>query len=72
MDRTTRLVVSAKRGEHVMIGNAKVIVQEFNGNQVRLCIEAPASVQIVRSKAAAKREEESKRAAEVQVAGEVA
>lgn len=48
--RWTMLVLSRKRGEQLIIGNdITVTVVECNGNRIKIGIEAPDYVRIVRS-----------------------
>lgn len=44
------LVLSRKRGESLLIGDSiKIEIGRISGNQVRVCIEAPDGVRIVRA-----------------------
>jgi carbon storage regulator len=50
------LVLGRKAGERIYIGNdIYVVVQRVNGNTVRLAIEAPADVKILRGELVHKR-----------------
>ena len=51
-----RLVLSRTAGKEVYIGDAVVRVHSIKGNTVRLCIEAPKDVPIIRPDAKRKRE----------------
>ena len=42
------LVLARKQGQTIVIGDARVVVTSIDGNQVRLGIEAPPGVEIVR------------------------
>ncbi len=46
-----RLVLSRTVGKEVLIGEAVVRVESIKGNTVRLCIEAPKNVPILRPEA---------------------
>ncbi len=47
------LVLSRKRGEKLLIGDVAVTVLEVQGNRVRVGIEAPAEVVVLRAELAA-------------------
>jgi carbon storage regulator len=42
------LVLSRKKGESVMIGDIRVIVNKIHGDRVSLAIDAPVEIPIVR------------------------
>jgi carbon storage regulator len=46
------LVLSRKRGEKLLIGDVAVTVLEVQGNRVRVGIEAPADVAVLRAELA--------------------
>jgi carbon storage regulator len=53
--RATMLSVTLKENEKVLIGNdISVMVVEIRGNQIRLGIEAPAGLLVLREKLAGK------------------
>lgn len=51
MRETTRLIITRRHGEAVAVGDAKIIVLGITGRTVRLGIEAPRNVPIVRDDA---------------------
>jgi len=42
------LVLSRKRNESILIGEARIVVVSIEGNKVRLGIQAPPEVQVLR------------------------
>lgn len=63
------LVLSRKVGESIIIGNdVMVTIVEFRGDQVRLGVEAPRSVQVYREEIYAEVSRQNKAAASINVA----
>lgn len=54
------LVLSRKKHEALIVGEARVVVEAINGNKVRLAIEAPPHINIVREEVADREKEAGK------------
>lgn len=59
------LVISRKVGEWVKVGAARVYVQRVQGHQVRIAIEAPEEVKILRGELAERAAGEAEQRTEV-------
>jgi carbon storage regulator CsrA len=52
------LAFTVKEGESFLVGNARIKIVKIRGRQIRVSIEAPMDVQVVRESLIADKEEE--------------